>query len=197
MSITGASTAADCRRKSCAIRCCRSAANSIRHPADRTRLHHAPVTCLRSTIHSWPISKSSRSNKRSVYLLQQRFRPNPYLDLFDGADANSATPARVNNNTALQALYMMNNSFVEAQCVALAARVAVAEETAAARIRLAYRLLYGRVPTAAEAQMATQFLQQYRASGSSVDMAADERSRSSWTGLMRVLLSSNEFFYVD
>jgi hypothetical protein len=137
------------------------------------------------------------SNKRSIYLLQQRFRPNPYLDLFDGADANNATPARVNNNTALQALYMMNNPFVEAQSSLLAARVAVAEETSAARIRLAYRLLYGRLPTAKEAQMAAQFLQKYRASGSGVDMAADESARSSWTGLMRVLLSSNEFFYLD
>ena len=34
------------------------------------------------------------TNNRSVYLLQQRFRPNPYLDLFDGADSNNATPAR-------------------------------------------------------------------------------------------------------
>ena len=72
-------------------------------------------------------------NKRSIYLLQQRFRPNPYLDLFDGADANNATAARVNNKTALQALFMMNDVFVETQAKALAARVSIAEETAAAR----------------------------------------------------------------
>lgn len=35
------------------------------------------------------------NNKRSVYMLQQRFRPNPYLDLFDGADANNTTPAHL------------------------------------------------------------------------------------------------------
>ena len=128
-------------------------------------------------------------NKRSVYLLQQRFRPNPYLDLFDGADANASTAVRVNNNSALQALYMMNNSFVEGRAAALAARVAIEEETAARRVRLAYRLLYGRVPTTAESRLATQFLAQYKSEAGS--------ARSAWTGLMRVLMSSNEFFYVD
>jgi hypothetical protein len=137
------------------------------------------------------------NHKRSVYMLQQRFRPNPYLDLFDGADANNATPARVSNNTALQALYMMNNPFVDEQASALAARVAVAEETSAARVRLAYRLLYGRSPTPPEAQLASHFLQRYRTNATGAGMAADERSRSAWTGLMRVLLSDNEFFYVD
>jgi hypothetical protein len=134
-------------------------------------------------------------NKRSVYLLQQRFRPNPYLDLFDGPDANNATAARAANTTALQALYMMNNAFVEAQATALAARVSMAEETAEGRLRLAYSLLYGRAPSAEETQMGLGFLKQSRLS--MPGMAAEEQTRSAWTGLMRVLFSANEFFYVD
>jgi hypothetical protein len=137
------------------------------------------------------------TNKRSVYLIQQRFRPHPYLDLFDGPDANSATPARTANTTALQALYLMNNPFIEEQAAALAARVAIAEETAAGRIRLAYRLLYGRVPTTTEMQMARTFLNRYGSEASGPALQAHERSRSAWTGLMRVMLSANEFSYVD
>jgi hypothetical protein len=137
------------------------------------------------------------TKKRSVYLLQQRFRPNPYLDLFDGADANNATAARVSNTTALQALYMMNNPFVEAQASALAARVSVAEESATGRIRLAYRLLYGRTPTPAETEMASEFLKRYKTEAGAAELAAHDRSGAAWSGLMRVLLSSNEFFYVD
>jgi hypothetical protein len=121
-----------------------------------------------------------------VYVLQQRFRPNPYFDLFDGADANNATAVRTASTTALQALYLMNNTFVEGQAAALAARVAVSEETASARLRLTYRLLYGRAPATSEIQMARDFLARY-----------DGEPRFAWTGLMRVLLSSNEFFYVD
>ena len=137
------------------------------------------------------------TNKRSVYLLQQRFRANPYFDLFDGADANASTAARVSNNTALQALYMMNDSFVESQATALAARVAVAEVTVPGRIRLAHRLVYGRAPTPAEAQLAAEFLSSYRRPANAPELSAEERSRSAWTSFMRVLLSSNEFFYVD
>jgi hypothetical protein len=137
------------------------------------------------------------TNKRSVYLLQQRFRPHAYLDLFDGADTNNATAARTANTTALQALFLMNSPFVEEQAAALAARVALAEETAAGRVRLAYRLLYGRSPTVPEAQMARSYLQRYASEAGSPELPAHEKSRSAWTGLMRVLLSSNEFFYVD
>ena len=34
------------------------------------------------------------SNKRSVYLMQQRIRRQPFLDLFDGADPNAETGTR-------------------------------------------------------------------------------------------------------
>jgi hypothetical protein len=128
------------------------------------------------------------TNKRSVYMLQQRFRPNPYLDLFDGPDANNATPVRAANTTATQALYMMNDAFVEEQAAALAARVSVVEESGAARVRMAYRLLYGRVPSPAESQMAVAFVAKYK---------AEAGPASAWTGLVRVLLASNEFVYVD
>ena len=137
------------------------------------------------------------TSKRSVYMLQQRFRPNPYLDLFDGPDANASTAARVTNNTALQALYMMNDEFVDQQASALAARIAIAEETAAGRIRLAHRLLYGRAPSPAEAQMSAQFIQKYKMPAVTAETLPEERSRAAWTGLMRVLLSSNEFFHID
>ncbi|MBC7928115.1 MAG: PSD1 domain-containing protein [Bryobacteraceae bacterium] len=137
------------------------------------------------------------TNKRSVFLLQQRFRPNPYLDLFDGADANSSTAVRSGNTTTLQALYLMNNAFIDTQASNLASRIALSEESSSSRIRLAYRLLYGRVPTQAESAMCTQFLQKDREAAGTAEVALEEKTRLAWTALMRVLLSSNEFFYVD
>ncbi|MBZ2177190.1 MAG: PSD1 and planctomycete cytochrome C domain-containing protein [Acidobacteria bacterium] len=127
-------------------------------------------------------------NKRSVYLFQQRFRPHAYLDLFDGADANAATAVRAANNTATQALYLMNNEFVQKQADALAVRVGMAEPTTAGRIRLAHQLLFHRAPSPAEQQMAARFLAQ---------TTGQLEARASWTSYMRVLLSSNEFFFVD
>jgi hypothetical protein len=127
-------------------------------------------------------------NKRSVYLFQQRFKPHAYLDLFDGADSNAATAVRVSNNTATQALYLMNNEFVQKQADALAVRVGMAEPTTAGRVRLAYQLLFHRAPTPAEQQMAAQFLAQ---------TTGQVEARAAWTSYLRVLLSSNEFFFVD
>jgi hypothetical protein len=136
-------------------------------------------------------------NKRSIYLVQQRFRPNAYLDLYDGADANNSTPARTSNTTALQALFVMNNEFVESQAAVLAARVALAEETTQGRLRLAYQLLYGRSPMPEELLLGTRFLTDAKQELSTSGLQGDQIQRSAWVGLMRVLLGSNEFFYVD
>jgi hypothetical protein len=82
----------------------------------------------------------------------------------------------------------MNNEFVQKQADALAVRVGMAEPTTAGRIRLAHQLLFHRAPTPAEQQLAARFLAQ---------TTGQLEARASWTSYMRVLLSSNEFFFVD
>jgi hypothetical protein len=57
-----------------------------------------------------PFRGEYTSNKRSVYLMQQRFRKNQYLDLFDGADTNATTAIRPVSQTPVQALWAMNSS---------------------------------------------------------------------------------------
>ncbi len=47
--------------------------------------------------------------------MQQRIRRQPFLELFDGADANAETGMRPLTTTALQALYTMNDPFFHAQ----------------------------------------------------------------------------------
>jgi hypothetical protein len=121
------------------------------------------------------------SNKRSVYLMQQRIRKQPFLELFDGADSNAETGVRPVTTTALQALYAMNDPFFHAQAAALADRVTAAAPSESERLRYAFRLVYGRVPAVDELTDMHQFL-------------AEEQS---WPALMRVLLASNEFLTLD
>jgi hypothetical protein len=45
--------------------------------------------------------------------------------------------------------------------------------------------------------MGIDYLQKARREVNGIALPADGKARSAWTGLMRVLLSSNEFFYVD
>jgi hypothetical protein len=124
------------------------------------------------------------TNKRSVYLMQQRIRRQPFLDLFDGADPNSETGVRPLTVTALQALYTMNDAFFHAQAASLAARIQAAASGETERLKFAFRVLYGRAPTADDVRDAHQFLAQ---------SGPDE----GWPALIRVLLASNEFLTLD
>jgi hypothetical protein len=121
------------------------------------------------------------TNKRSVYLMQQRIRRQPFLELFDGPDPNAETGTRPLTTTALQALYFMNDPFFHAQAAALAARVLKERDP----LREAFRLIYGRVPAGDEVKEMHKFL------------AAAGPEDQAWPALMRVLLASNEFLMVD
>jgi hypothetical protein len=137
------------------------------------------------------------TNRRSVYLMQQRIRRQPYLDLFDGADTNGSTDVRPVSTTSLQALYLMNNEFVHQQADHLAVRVGMAYSDTPGRLTYAYRLLFGRLPAADESTWAREFLLKSRGELEKAGVPSDLRNRQAWASLMRVLLSSNEFFYVD
>jgi hypothetical protein len=137
------------------------------------------------------------NNKRGVYLMQQRIRRQPFLELFDGADPNAVTGIRPLTTTALQALYTMNDVFFHEQARALAVRVEMAHGTDVERLNYAYRLLYGRAPAADEVREARQFLTAARGSLRDTGVAEDKQNHEVWASLMRVLLSSNEFLTLD
>jgi len=135
------------------------------------------------------------TNRRSVYLIQQRFRRHPYLELFDGPDPNNATAVRPANATPLQSLYFMNNEFVQKQADTLAVRAGLTESATPARVRRLYEWIFQREPSAAELQDAVKFLGEYEASLASTTL--EQRPRAALTGLVRAMFASNEFFYLD
>ena len=45
--------------------------------------------------------------------MTQRLLKHPYLALFDGPDTNASTDVRTRSTVPLQALYLMNNPFVQ------------------------------------------------------------------------------------
>jgi hypothetical protein len=143
------------------------------------------------------VDKDFANNKRSVYLMQQRIRRQPFLDLFDGPDPNAVTGQRPLTVTALQALYTMNDPFFHEQADALAVRVGMAFDTELERLNYAYRLLYGRTATLDEVKDAREFLAAARGSLKDTAIATDRCNREAWAALMRVLLSSNEFVTLD
>ena len=93
---------------------------------------HAPFQAVYETKH------------RSVYLMTQRQCRQPYLALFDGADANASTAERSTTTVPTQALYFLNDPFVHEAADKFAARILAATADEGARIDLAHRIAYGR-----------------------------------------------------
>jgi len=67
----------------------------------------------------------------------------------------------------------------------------------AARVTSAYRAAYGRSPNESEVQRALEFVEAYTKSLSTEKLAADEVRVKAWQSLCRVILSANEFIYVE
>ncbi len=104
------------------------------------------------------------SNHRSVYLMVQRLHPHPYLKLFNGPDTSMTTAVRDDSSVPLQALYLLNNPFVHDEATRFAECLIAAEPNRSARLDLAYRQVFARLPEELETQRALRFLESYEQS---------------------------------
>jgi len=118
--------------------------------------------------------------RRTVYVRVGRYQQNETLSLFDFPSTSIHVEQRGVTNVPLQKLFFLNSSFLRLRSEALAARVECMAESQQGRINAAYSLLFQRTPSYPELRSANAFL-----------AAAD------WAQYAQVLLSSNEFLYVD
>jgi hypothetical protein len=142
------------------------------------------------------------TRRRGIYLMQQRIRQQPYLAIFDGADTNAVTGARKVSTTPQQALFMMNSPFVEEQAERLRDRLFAESPDTLNRIRRAYQLCFQRDPDEAEWADTLAFLDAWSQAHFGTSPTEDQENSAAgapaaWTSLLRVLLSSNEFVFVE
>jgi hypothetical protein len=159
--------------------------------------HPFPTVAAWTYTQHEPFVADYDTNRRSIYLFQQRLRRHPYLEIFDGADTAGSVAVRPLSTTAIQALYLMNAPFVHEQADALAVRVGLASGAEADRIDYAYRLAFGRPPSGEEVEDGRAYLRARLDDLEETAIPADRRIRAALASLMRVLLSSNEFLFVD
>jgi len=94
-------------------------------------------------------------NRRTVYRMNVNSGKDPLLDAFDCPDPSVKTPRRGVTTTPLQALALMNNSFVQRQADHLAERAMTeSNQNLSAAVQTAYRLALGRSATRSEAERA-------------------------------------------
>jgi hypothetical protein len=116
--------------------------------------------------------------RRTIYAKTGRFQQDETLSLFDLPAAAVTCEQRVVTNVPLQKLYFLNSDQVALRAAALAKRMEKKDK--AAGIREAYRALFLREASATEVAAGREFLTQ-----------------GTWAQYAQVLLSSNEFAYVD
>lgn len=144
-----------------------------------------------------PFNAVYETKRRSIYLMQQRLKKNPYLAIFDGADPSSSTAVRLPSTTPLQALFMMNDPFAHNAASKFATRVLAARLDEPARLEFAYQLTLTRALSADELSECSEFLETYRKKLAARGTPPPQAEIEAWTALARVILSSNEFAFID
>ena len=130
------------------------------------------------------------NRRRTLYGVVSRHELNPLLRLFDFPDPNITSDERTVTTVPLQQLFVLNSEFLIGNAKALAARLASAASDDPGRIRHAFSLLYARPATEREVQLGLSFLNAGRSSQAGTAL-------SRWEQYAQVLLSANEFMYVD
>lgn len=119
--------------------------------------------------------------RRTVYRFNPRGSRSALLDTFDCPDPAATAPRRAVTTTPLQALSLLNNSFVLQMSDAFASRVETeAGNDIVKQIQTAWLLALARTPTAAETELSETLIKQHGLSA-----------------LGRGLFNSNEFIVVE
>jgi len=132
---------------------------------------------------------SAGNRRRTLYGSVSRHELNPLLRLFDFPDPNITSDERPHTTVPLQQLFVLNSEFMVGNAKALTKRLHQDNKLDdAARIRRAMPLLFARPATEREVKIGLAFLNA---------PSTEKTSLSRWEQYSQVLLSTNEFLYVD
>ncbi|HUQ94653.1 MAG TPA: PSD1 and planctomycete cytochrome C domain-containing protein [Bryobacteraceae bacterium] len=143
--------------------------------------------------------EEAQSGRRSVYQVVRRSAPQSFLQFFDAPVMETNCIRRVNSTSALQSLAFMNSDFATAQAGRFAMRIMKeappASNADAGTVKRAIELAFSRPPREGELESMLAFLRKqatrYPALG------PEALTKQIYADLCQVLLSANEFVYVD
>ena len=133
--------------------------------------------------------------RRSVYLPVIRSAVFDVLQTMDFPDPAVSNGDRITTTVAPQALLMMNSSLVQKGTSDLAKQVANLPTDQ--RVESVYRLVLGRQPSGDDADLARQFIVDAESLARKQGSDPAEATLKAWRSFSRVLLSSNDFMYVE
>ncbi|MBB75798.1 MAG: hypothetical protein CMJ75_14930 [Planctomycetaceae bacterium] len=131
------------------------------------------------------------SLRRSIYLPIVRTNVYKFFTLFDFPNPAAPTGNRSTTTIPTQALFLMNNPWVQGVADDIAEQVCLAHQQPELRCEVLFETLFGRLPADDELQDALSLVVQEQPAGQD---AAD--TLAGWKTLVHTLLLSSEFIYV-
>ena len=129
----------------------------------------------------------AKNVRRTIYGRVSRKKLSDILIQFDYPDANVHSAKRSDTTTAIQKLFIINNSFMVEQAKGLAKRITGdSSATDLTHIQSTYALLYNRKPTREETDLGLAFLR-----------LPAEGKLTRWEQYSHALLAANEMMFVD
>lgn len=140
------------------------------------------ITSNNGTVYYEPIAVDGDAwNRRTIYRFNPRGGRSALLDTFDCPDPASTAPRRAVTTTPLQALSLLNNSFVLQMSEHFAKRIEQeAGDQIADQVKTAWRLAVGRMPSDSESKLSQKFVKEH-----------------GLEALARALFNSNEFVAIE
>jgi uncharacterized protein DUF1553/uncharacterized protein DUF1549 len=131
--------------------------------------------------------------RRTVYIPVRRGSIPTVLATFDYGDATTSGEGRPRTNVAPQALFVMNSQFVQRQAAGLAKRLLDDGGLSdAQRVEQAYFTVLTRGPDAQETDSALTYI-----SDLEKRMSKPDAHQAAWQSFCHVLMSTNEFLYLN
>lgn len=137
-------------------------------------------------------------NRRSVYLFARRVYPLKFLEIFDAPIMPVNCTQRTNSANVLQSLAVLNSEFLFSAAEKLATRISeTATPSIEQQVKLGFQLSLGRSPTTEELERSLAFLNDQQRSFTTAETPEDNARQLALADFCQMLMSSNEFLYVE
>ena len=160
-----------------------------------------PPVKLDSRSDGLQVAAEQGAYRRSVYMTARRTWSLTFMGTFDFPNIDTTCTRRAPSATPLQSLTLMNSDFVFENAGAVARRVLDSHAGRAASpeslTRSAYRLVLAREPSSEEIDLAREHLEKQQELYVQANTSTEKALAESVESLAHMLISSNEFLYVD
>lgn len=134
-----------------------------------------------------PSVTPAERNRRSLYAFRYRTLADPFMEVFNQPVSETSCERRDETTVATQAFALFNSEFTQDRAVALADAIAAKADELDQQVDKVFQMILGRTPTADEAGLAKQHVEELRSVHASVEVAERELPETVKRGMVEEL----------